>query len=118
MVVYLPILTLTGVEGKMFVPMAVTVLMALFGAMVLSMTFVPASVVIFLSGRVSEKENVLMAWANKAYIPSLDLAGRNSGVEATAAVVLVLLSALLASRMGSEVIPRLDEGDVALHALR
>ena len=118
MVVYLPILTLTGVEGKMFVPMAVTVLMALFGAMVLSMTFVPASVVIFLSGRVSEKENVLMAWAKKAYIPSLDFAVRNSGVVATAAVVLVLLSALLASRMGSEFIPSLDEGDVALHALR
>ena len=118
MVVYLPILTLTGVEGKMFVPMAVTVLMALFGAMVLSMTFVPASVVIFLSGRVSEKENFLMAWAKKAYIPSLDFAVRNSGVVATAAVVLVLLSGLLAARMGSEFIPSLDEGDVALHALR
>jgi len=71
MAVYVPILALTGVEGKMFHPMAYTVLLALFGAMVLSVTFVPAAVALFIGDKVTEKENRLMEWARRAYQPAL-----------------------------------------------
>ena len=118
MIVYLPILTLTGIEGKMFYPMAFTVLTALLGAMILSVTFVPAAVALFLSGTLSEKENILMGWARKAYVPSLHLAMRHRAWVAGAASVLVVVCALLATRMGSEFIPSLDEGDLLVHALR
>jgi heavy metal efflux system protein len=118
MIVYLPVLTLTGVEGKMFFPMAFTVILALLGAMILSVTFVPAAVAILVSGRVSERENPLMRAASRLYEPVLRAALRWRGVVAVAALALVVLSALLASRMGREFIPSLDEGDVALHALR
>ncbi|MDQ3413534.1 MAG: CusA/CzcA family heavy metal efflux RND transporter, partial [Verrucomicrobiota bacterium] len=118
MVVYLPILTLTGVEGKMFHPMAWTVLLALTGAMIFSVTFVPAAVAIFMSGKVSEKENFFMRGAKAIYTPLLRGAIANRALVATAAVVLVVLSLLLASRMGSEFIPNLDEGDLAVHSLR
>ena len=118
MVVYLPILTLTGVEGKMFVPMAFTVLVALVGAMIFALTFVPAAVAIFLSGKVSEKENVLMRWAKKAYIPLLNRSMANRPAVVIAAACLVALSFLVGSRMGTEFIPSLDEGDIALQALR
>ncbi len=118
MVVYLPILTLTGVEGKMFVPMAFTVLVALGGAMIFALTFVPAAVAIFLNGKVSEKENFLMRWAKKVYVPLLGLSLKNRPVVATIAACLVALSLLLASRMGTEFIPSLDEGDIALQAMR
>jgi cobalt-zinc-cadmium resistance protein CzcA len=118
MVVYLPILTLTGVEGKMFTPMALTVVLALSGAMIFSVTFVPAAVAIFLSGRISEKENILMRFARTAYTPMLRFSLANRGIVATGAVILVTLSLLLASRMGREFSPRLDEGDVAIQALR
>ncbi len=74
MVVYLPILTLTGVEGKMFHPMAWTVLLALTGAMIFSVTFVPAAVAIFMSGKVSEKENFFMRGAKSLYRPLLRIA--------------------------------------------
>ncbi len=117
-IVYLPILTLSGVEGKMFFPMAFTVIAALAGAMILSMTFVPAAVAVLLTGRVAERENMLMRAAKAVYLPSLRVALRYRLAVATAAVVLVALSALLATRMGTEFIPSLDEGDVALHALR
>lgn len=118
MVVYLPILTLTGVEGKMFVPMAFTVLVALAGAMVFSLTFVPAAVAIFLNGKVSEKENIFMRLAKKLYVPMLHATMKARPAVATAAVCLVGLSFLIASRMGTEFIPSLDEGDIALQALR
>jgi len=118
MVVYLPILTLTGIEGKMFFPMAFTVLAALGAAMILSVTFVPAAVAIFLGGRISEKENILIRTAKAVYEPMLRAAIAARGAVAAAAVILVMLCLLLASRMGSEFIPRLDEGDFALHALR
>jgi cobalt-zinc-cadmium resistance protein CzcA len=118
MVVYLPILTLTGIEGKMFFPMAFTVLAALLAAMLLSVTFVPAAVAIFLSGRISEKENILIRGAKAMYQPMLRGAIAARGSVVTGAVVLVLLCFLLGSRMGSEFIPRLDEGDVMMHALR
>ncbi|ABE39379.1 Heavy metal efflux pump CzcA [Rhodopseudomonas palustris BisB5] len=117
-VVYLPVLTLTGVEGKMFTPMALTVLMALLGASLLSMTFVPAAVALMVTGKVSEKENWFMRLAHRTYVPLLDLAVRLRVVVAAAAVVLVIVSGYAATRMGGEFIPSLDEGDVAIQAMR
>ena len=114
MAVYLPILSLSGVEGKMFIPMARTVLFALFGAMVFALTFVPASVAIFLRGRMKEEESVLIRWAKKLYLPLLNLSLEYRPVIVVAAVSLVGLCALLATRMGAEFIPSLDEGDFAL----
>ena len=118
MVVYLPILTLTGIEGKMFIPMAFTVLGALTGAMIFSVTFVPAAVAIFLSRKVSEKENPIMRFAKAVYKPLLDASLRNRGVVVIAAMVLIVLSSLLATRMGGEFIPSLDEGDLCLEVRR
>ncbi len=118
MVVYLPILSLTGIEGKMFFPMAFTVITALLGAMILSITFLPASIAMFLTHRISEKENFIIKLARKTYIPSLNIAMQNRLLVVTSASVLVILSVLLASRMGSEFLPSLDEGDLAIHALR
>lgn len=118
MVVYLPILTLTGVEGKMFVPMAATVVIALIGAMILGATFVPAAVALFLSGRVSETESLFIRLAKIVYEPLLGFCLNWRAPVVTAAAVLIVVCGLLASRMGTEFVPGLDEGDVALHALR
>jgi cobalt-zinc-cadmium resistance protein CzcA len=118
LLVYLPILTLSGVEGKMFRPMAFTVVLALLGALLLSVTFVPAAVALLLSGPVSERESLLMRAAKRAYEPALGWALANPAFVVTAAAALVVLSAAAATRMGREFIPSLDEGDVALHALR
>jgi cobalt-zinc-cadmium resistance protein CzcA len=118
MIVYLPILALTGVEGKMFHPMAFTVIAALLGAMVLSVTFVPAAVAILLGGHISEKENFLVRMAKIPYVGTLNLFLKNRATVVAAALVLVVLCGLLATRMGTEFIPSLDEGDIALHALR
>ncbi len=116
--VYLPILTLTGVEGKMFIPMAITVVMALVAAMILSVTFVPALVALLITGKVAEHENRLLVWARGAYAPVLRWALANRYVVTTAASVVVVLGVLLTGRLGREFIPSLDEGDVALHAMR
>jgi cobalt-zinc-cadmium resistance protein CzcA len=116
--VYVPIFALTGVEGKMFHPMAITVVMALTAALVLSLTFVPAAVALFVSGKVEEKESRLMLWARKAYEPALEWALRLRVAVVVGAAALVALSAFAVTRMGSEFIPNLDEGDIALHALR
>ncbi len=118
MIVYLPILTLTGIEGKMFQPMAFTVLAALVGAMVLSLTFVPAAVAIFVSGRLSERENPLVAAATRAYAPSLRWALRHRAATAVGAAGLVAGTLALGSRLGTEFLPSLDEGDLLIHALR
>lgn len=118
MVVYLPIFALSGVEGKMFHPMAFTVVIALVGAMILSITFIPAAIALFLSGKVAEKESPIVAWAKKVYVPALATAMRNKALTVTLAVVIVVLSGLLTTRMGSEFIPSLNEGDIALHAIR
>lgn len=117
-VVYLPILTLSGVEGKMFTPMAATVLMALSGAALLSVTFVPAAVAIVVRGRVAEKENIFMRAARRAYLPLLDRAITYRRSVVAAAALIVLASGVAATRMGGEFIPSLDEGDVALAAIR
>ncbi len=116
--VYLPIFALTGVEGKMFHPMAITVVLALTGAMVLSLTFVPAAIAMFLRGKVQEKETRVMRFARRAYAPVLGWALRRRGLVIAGALALVTLCGLLATRLGSEFIPSLDEGDIAMHALR
>ena len=118
MVVYLPIFALTGVEGKMFHPMALTVVLALFGAMLLSMSFVPAAVALFMNGKVAEEENRLMRWAGGCYKPALRATMANAPVVLTAASVLVLVCTLAATRLGSEFVPSLNEGDFAIQALR
>jgi len=118
MAVYLPIFALAGVEGRMFHPMAYTVVAALLGAMLLSVTFIPAAVALFLSGRITERENALMRAARAAYRPVLDWALANRPLVLTMGVVGVALAGLLATRMGSEFVPSLDEGDIALHAMR
>ncbi|WP_374014087.1 efflux RND transporter permease subunit [Pseudoxanthomonas koreensis] len=116
--VYLPIFALTGIEGKMFHPMAITVVLALTGAMVLSLTFVPASIALFLGGRVEEKENRLIQWTRRRYTPVLAWSLRRRPWVLGGALALVALSVLLATRLGSEFIPNLDEGDIAMHAIR
>lgn len=118
MAVYLPILSLSGVEGKMFHPMAYTVLLALTGALILSLTFVPAAVATFLSKKISEKENFIIAAAKKIYEPLLKLTLLYRYVVVAGALIFVVLCFLLASRMGAEFLPSLDEGDMAIHALR
>ncbi|MGK5018301.1 efflux RND transporter permease subunit [Janthinobacterium sp. HLS12-2] len=118
MVVYLPIFALTGVEGRMFTPMALTVVIALLGAMLLSITFIPAAVALFIGDKVAEKENAIMRAAKRWYAPLLGKVMRNTPVVLTGAAVAVLLSGLLATRMGSEFVPSLNEGDIAIQALR
>ncbi|MBI5368012.1 MAG: CusA/CzcA family heavy metal efflux RND transporter [Planctomycetes bacterium] len=118
MIVYLPILTLIGIEGKMFRPMAFTVLGALFGAMVLSLTFIPAAVALFITGRVAEQENLLLRAMKRLYVPALGLALRVKSLVLLAACLLIAGSVLLAGRMGSEFLPSLDEGDMLVHGLR
>ncbi|AMK17035.1 MULTISPECIES: efflux RND transporter permease subunit [Sphingobium] len=117
-IVYLPIFALTGVEGKTFHPMAYTVVIALTAALLLSLTFVPAAVALFVKGRIEEKENRVMRGARRGYTPLLDYALNNRKVVLAGAAALVALSGLAATRLGSEFIPNLDEGDIALHALR
>ncbi len=118
MVVYLPIFALAGVEGKMFHPMAFTVVTALIGAMILSVTFIPAAVALFIGEKVDEKENVLMRVAKRIYAPVLDRVMANRSVVLTFTAVVIVLSGLLATRMGSEFVPSLNEGDFAIQALR
>ena len=118
MVVYLPIFALTGVEGKMFHPMAFTVVAALVGAMILSVTFIPAAVALFIGNRVSEKENILMVQAKRWYGPLLDRVMAAKAVVLATAAVAVVLCGLIATRMGSEFVPSLNEGDFAIQALR
>ncbi|CAB3792253.1 Cobalt-zinc-cadmium resistance protein CzcA [Paraburkholderia caffeinitolerans] len=118
MVVYLPIFALTGVEGKMFHPMAITVVMALAAAMVLTVTFIPAAVALFIGSRVEEKENRVMGWARRAYEPVLDRFMERPKRVLFAAVAIVGVTLLLATRLGSEFIPSLNEGDLAISAQR
>lgn len=116
--VYLPIFALTGVEGKMFHPMAITVVLALSSAMVLSLTFVPAAVAAFLGGRVQEGENRLLLAIRRVYQPLLRAALRFRVAVCIAAGILVAFTLILATRLGSEFIPSLDEGDLLVQPLR
>jgi len=116
--VYLPIFALSGIEGKLFHPMAITVVLALTGAMILSLTFVPAAIAVFLNGKVEEKENRLVAWVRRRYEPILAWALRRRMAVMAGAAALVVLSGLLATRLGSEFIPNLDEGDIVIQPIR
>ncbi|MBC2382258.1 CusA/CzcA family heavy metal efflux RND transporter [Pseudomonas sp. WS 5106] len=118
MVVYLPIFALTGVAGKMFHPMAFTVVIALLGAMILSVTFVPAAIALFVTGKVKEEENLVMRTARRAYAPVLDWVMARRPLVFGLAVLTIVGSGVVASRMGSEFIPSLSEGDFAQQALR
>ncbi|MHB8873240.1 MAG: efflux RND transporter permease subunit [Myxococcaceae bacterium] len=117
-IVYLPILSLTGIEGKMFKPMAITVMFALAGALVLSVTFVPALAATVLPRRVTEKESFIVAAARKLYEPTLAWCLRRRGVVVGVGVVLLLASLVAARFLGAEFVPRLDEGAIALQAWR
>ena len=116
--VYVPIFALTGVEGKMFHPMTITVVLALTGAMLLSLTFVPAAMATFLRGRVAEHDNWLMRWSRTRYTPVLEWALRHRKAILAGAGVLVIACGLLATRLGSEFVPSLDEGDITLQPMR
>ena len=118
MIVYLPVLSLSGIEGKMFKPMALTVLLALAGALILTFTFVPAGIALFLRGRVSEKESLVVRGIKRVYAPVLKRALVSRWPVIAGALVLVTASLLVFTRMGSEFIPSLDEGDIAMHAMR
>ena len=117
-VVYIPLFSLTGVEGKMFQPMAATVIMALIAAMLFSITIVPAAVAMFMGGKVSEKESFIIVAAKSAYRPIIHLSLKLRWFVLVGSVVLVVGSLWLATRLGSEFVPQLDEGDIALHAMR
>lgn len=117
-VVYIPIFTLSGVEGKMFHPMAATVVMALLAAMVFSLTLVPAAVAVFMRGKVSEKESPVISAGKSLYRPLLTGALRLRWVVVSLATVLVVFSTWLMTTLGSEFVPQLDEGDITMHAMR
>ncbi len=117
-IVYIPLFSLTGVEGKMFEPMAATVVIALLSAMVFTLTIVPAAIAMFMGGRITEKESFIISGAKWLYRPVLLLSLKLRWLLMLLAVVLVALSVNMASKMGSEFIPQLNEGDIALHALR
>ena len=117
-VVYIPIFSLSGVEGKMFHPMAATVVMALLAAMLLSLTLVPAAVAVFMRRPVAEQENWLMRAAKQAYEPLLAGALKLRWALVAGATALVVASGWLATTLGSEFVPQLDEGDIAVQALR
>lgn len=116
--VYVPILFLTGVEGKMFRPMALTVIFALVAAFTLSVTFVPAMVALVIRGRVEEKENPVVRGAKAIYEPALRLALRVRAAVVVAAGLLLAGSAALFASLGQEFVPTLGELDIALHAIR
>ena len=116
--VYIPLFTLTGVEGKMFEPMAATVVLALLAAMMMSLTIVPAAVAVFMKGKVKESESLIISASKSIYRPLLIWSLKLRWLVIVAAFVLVACSLMLASKMGTEFIPQLNEGDIALHALR
>ncbi|HBN87795.1 MAG TPA: CusA/CzcA family heavy metal efflux RND transporter, partial [Rheinheimera sp.] len=117
-VVYIPVFALTGVEGKMFHPMAATVVMALLAAMVLSLTIVPAAIAVFMSGKIKEQESPLIVAAKSVYRPILHAVLKLRLLVVGLASALVVGCIWLATTLGSEFIPQLDEGDIALHAMR
>lgn len=116
--VYLPIFALEGTEGKMFHPMAITVVIALLSAMLLSITFVPACIALLFKQPVQEKHNVIISGATSVYEPALRWVLKYRAAVVAGATVLVIISGFGAARLGSEFAPNLDEGDIAMHALR
>ncbi|AQP99147.1 cation transporter [Pseudoalteromonas aliena] len=118
MLVYLPLFALSGVEGKMFQPMAFTVVAALIGALIFGVTFVPAAIAVFVRGKVDETENAVMRGVKKVYKPLLGISLKLPWLMVGIATALVLVLGLKVKNMGAEFLPKLDEGDIAMHALR
>ncbi len=118
MLVYLPLFALSGVEGKMFQPMAFTVVAALIGALIFGITFVPAAIAVFVRGKVNETENAVMRGVKKVYKPLLGISLKLPWLMVGIATVLVLVLGFKVKNMGAEFLPQLDEGDIAMHALR
>lgn len=116
--VYFPLLTFTGVEGKMFEPMAMTVIIALIAAFALSITFVPAMIALCIRGKIQEKESKIIVKAKAGYVPVLNWSLEHSKTVIMMAVAFCILSVLVGSRLGQEFIPSLDEKDIAMHAMR
>ncbi|MCI0489298.1 MAG: CusA/CzcA family heavy metal efflux RND transporter [Blastocatellia bacterium] len=116
MIVYLPILSLTGIEGKMFKPMALTVVFALLGSLILSLTYIPAAMTFLLRGQVSEKESPLIRYAKGLYRPTLAFVMQNRAKAIVVAAALVIVSGVVFPFLGAEFVPRLDEGALALES--
>jgi len=116
--VYLPIMTLTGIEGKMFRPMAVTVMLALGGALVLTLTLMPVLCSFALRGNIREGDNLFMRWAKKFYAPALDWSLRFRWLVAGGAALLLASSVVVFNRLGAEFVPQLDEGSLTLQIVR
>ena len=117
-VVYVPILALTGIEGKMFRPMALTVIFALVGSLVLALTLMPVLCTYFLRGKIKEHDNWLVRFFKALYTPLLAWALRFKLVVVTASVVLFGSSLFVFTRLGAEFIPQLDEGTMLLQFIR
>jgi cobalt-zinc-cadmium resistance protein CzcA len=117
-VVYFPILALTGIEGKMFKPMAITVIFALVGALALSLTLMPALCSYFLSGNLRENDSLLVRWARKLYSPLLDFSLRFRWPVTGVAIALLALAVFVFTRLGAVFVPQLDEGSFATHMIR
>ncbi len=117
-IVYLPLCTLTGVEGKMFAPMAFTVVFALIGALLLALTLVPVLASFFMTGKIREEDNVAIRLAKRLYLPVLHFSLRARRLLSLAAVVIFALSLWVFSKLGAEFIPQLDEGDLAAQMIR
>ncbi|MBU0801464.1 MAG: CusA/CzcA family heavy metal efflux RND transporter, partial [Alphaproteobacteria bacterium] len=116
--VYLPLLTFSGVEGKMFEPMAMTVIIALVAAFILSITFVPAMIAMCITGKVEEKESRIILKAKSGYAPMLNWSLDRPKFVVFAAMAFFVFSLAIGSRLGQEFIPSLDEKDIAMHAMR
>lgn len=116
--VYVPLLTFSGVEGKMFEPMALTVIIALVAAFILSLTFVPAMIALFITGKVQEKDNVAIRASKGIYAPVLRTALADPWTAVMASLVFFGFSAFIFTRLGTEFIPTLDEKNLAMHAMR
>ena len=116
--VYLPLLTFTGVEGKMFEPMGLTVIIALLAAFVMSLTFVPAMIGLFVTGRIEEKESAIIRYSKRVYEPALRSALSDTSSVIWMSVAFFVFSLFLFTRLGQEFIPTLDEKNLAMHAMR
>ncbi|HEC75019.1 MAG TPA: CusA/CzcA family heavy metal efflux RND transporter, partial [Methylophaga aminisulfidivorans] len=117
-VVYIPLFSFTGVEGKMFTPMAATVVIALLAAMLMTLTLVPAAVALFINGKIEEKESIVVTSVKSLYRPLLIHSLKLRWIILLVAFIAVVGAGFLTSKMGTEFVPQLNEGDIALHALR
>ncbi|PKH30864.1 efflux RND transporter permease subunit [Acinetobacter radioresistens] len=118
LVVYLPIFALSGIEAKMFHPMALSVVLALIAAMILSITFVPAAVTLWVKGDIRETESGWMTSLKKSYEKTLNVAYEYKAVVLTFAICLLVVTGVLTTKLGSEFAPQLGEGDFAVQQLR